>query len=238
MAVIEKMYASIDVLHTIVQENLPDWITVQPQKTNTHEYIPYRLAASDEEYMELYLFKAASTTYSKSKLLFKFCVHSVKNGVDAVNYVDVTGNDDADNNKTGIVRIIKKDKLFAVTTLTTDYAVRTGAAIAFTGNISEGNFYAFHSTYYSTTSASNDSVIYNMYNACTSLRCPYTGFGTETVLMPCCDYARGNFEPISDVFMPIITESSRPDILYSGKKKYYKISPGYNTASFPFYVEE
>lgn len=234
MAVIEKSYGSLSILGNIVYENLPDWLTA---KSSTTRGVPYRLAANSAEYMDLYL--RTSTTTSR---LFSCYIKSAKNGVDAYNELGGSvGTSDASNaNDNGVVRIIKKDKTFAITILSPTYEVRTGVIIAFTGDISDGNFYIIYSpgSHTGTSASGIYSKICTMRNTCYDVNLQYGDFTEETVLIPCCDYMHGYIEPISDVFMPIVREQTAPNVLYNGQKKYYKITPNDGDLTIPFYMEE
>lgn len=233
MAVIELSYNGTDDLNSIIQENLPDWLTAG-DPTNSG-YIPYRLVASDNEYMEILVaFTGVANT------VFRFNIKSGKNGVDTQYTPNEYGNDALGSNRSGVVRIIKNDKTFALTLLSSAYTVRTGAVIAFTGDISDGDFYSIYSpgTHSGTNTSNIYSKIYTMQNTGANIRPPYVEFATETILMPCCDYMHGNVDPISGVFMPIVGESAAPNVLYNGKKKYYKITPNDGNLTIPFYMEE
>lgn len=251
MAVIEKHYSDTTELNTIIQENLPEWLHAEwddPILIMSHPYMIYRLKNNDEtEYMDLGVLSEATTSGYSS--MFAFAIHSDKNEVDLSkgfsNSNSSTTQEGISKNSSGIVRIIIKDKTFAISLLSMEYEVRVGVIIAFVGNVSDGNFYLLYSSTAVSTSGVDETArfdgtrIWSMPATNIIVKPIYNTYGNLMVLMPCCDYAHGNTIPISGVYIPIIREPNAPNVLYDGSKKYYKVT-AYRSAleSFPFYVEE
>lgn len=251
MAVIEKSYSNTTELNTIIQENLPEWLHAEGDESvliATHPYRIYRLKNNDEtEYMDLGVL--SETTTSGYSSMFAFAIHSDKNGVELskgfTKNDSTTTQESIGKNASGIVRIIIKDKTFAISLLSTEYEVRVGVIISFVGSVSDGNFYLLYSSTAGSVSGATEidrcdgTRIWGMSATNIIVKPIYDTYGNQTVLIPCCDYAHSNTVPISNVYMPIIRESNAPNVLYDSSKKYYKVT-AYRLAidSFPFYVEE
>lgn len=251
MAVIEKHYSDTTELNTIIQENLPEWLHAEGDESvliANHPYRIYRLKNNDEtEYMDLGVLSEATTSSYSS--MFAFAIHSDKNEVELskgfTKNDSTTPQEGISKNSSGIVRIIIKDKMFAISLLSTEYEVRVGVIISFVGSVSDGNFYLLYSSTAASTSGADETIrhdgtrIWGMSATNIIVKPIYNTYGNQTVLIPCCDYAHGNTVPIQSVYMPIIREPNAPNVLYDGSKKYYKVTAYRSSSeSFPFYVEE